>query len=47
MNVNDSVPKFDNEYGCRHSFVDGINRAADVLIGVYVEGPYKPDHHRY
>jgi adenosylhomocysteinase len=25
--------KFDNKYGCRHSLVDGINRATDVLIG--------------
>ncbi|MDO5498806.1 MAG: adenosylhomocysteinase [Propionibacteriaceae bacterium] len=34
-NVNDSVTKskFDNKYGCRHSLVDGINRATDVLIG--------------
>jgi adenosylhomocysteinase len=33
--VNDSVTKskFDNKYGCRHSLVDGINRATDVLIG--------------
>ncbi|MEM7741598.1 MAG: adenosylhomocysteinase, partial [Pseudomonadota bacterium] len=35
INVNDSVTKskFDNRYGCRHSLVDGINRAPDVLIG--------------
>ena len=35
INVNDSVTKskFDNVYGCRHSLVDGINRATDVLIG--------------
>ncbi len=35
VNVNDSVTKskFDNKYGCRHSLVDGINRATDVLIG--------------
>ncbi|HEU5331238.1 MAG TPA: adenosylhomocysteinase [Actinocrinis sp.] len=35
INVNDSVTKskFDNKYGCRHSLVDGINRAVDVLIG--------------
>ncbi|HZZ51495.1 MAG TPA: adenosylhomocysteinase [Pseudonocardia sp.] len=35
MNVNDSVTKskFDNKYGIRHSLVDGINRATDVLIG--------------
>jgi adenosylhomocysteinase len=33
--VNDSVTKskFDNKYGCRHSLIDGINRATDVLIG--------------
>ncbi|MGW5649670.1 adenosylhomocysteinase, partial [Saccharopolyspora sp. NPDC003762] len=35
INVNDSVTKskFDNKYGIRHSLVDGINRATDVLIG--------------
>lgn len=34
INVNDSVTKakFDNVYGCRHSLVDGIKRALDVLI---------------
>ncbi len=34
-NVNDSVTKskFDNLYGCRHSLIDGINRATDVMIG--------------
>ncbi|MEQ8493867.1 MAG: adenosylhomocysteinase, partial [Gammaproteobacteria bacterium] len=34
MNVNDSVTKskFDNLYGCRHSLVDAINRATDVMI---------------
>lgn len=34
INVNDSVTKskFDNIYGCRHSVIDGINRATDVLI---------------
>ena len=34
VNVNDSVTKskFDNVYGCRHSLVDGIKRALDVLI---------------
>jgi adenosylhomocysteinase len=34
INVNDSVTKskFDNLYGCRHSLVDGINRATDVMI---------------
>ena len=35
INVNDSVTKskFDNIYGCRHSLLDGINRATDVMIG--------------
>src|SRR5687767_6425063 len=35
INVNDSVTKskFDNIYGCRHSLIDGINRATDVMIG--------------
>jgi adenosylhomocysteinase len=35
INVNDSVTKskFDNIYGCRHSAVDGLNRASDVMIG--------------
>ena len=34
MNVNDSVTKskFDNVYGCRHSVIDGLNRATDVMI---------------
>src|SRR5499433_619727 len=34
INVNDSVTKskFDNLYGCRHSLVDGLNRALDVMI---------------
>ncbi|MBA2347604.1 MAG: adenosylhomocysteinase [Solirubrobacterales bacterium] len=34
INVNDSVTKskFDNLYGCRHSLVDGLNRAVDVMI---------------
>lgn len=34
INVNDSVTKskFDNLYGCRHSLIDGINRASDVMI---------------
>ncbi len=34
MNVNDSVTKskFDNLYGCRHSLIDAINRATDVMI---------------
>ncbi|MEF2162644.1 adenosylhomocysteinase, partial [Pseudomonas aeruginosa] len=35
INVNDSVTKskFDNLYGCRHSLIDAINRATDVMIG--------------
>jgi len=35
INVNDSVTKskFDNVYGCRHSLVDGIMRATDVMLG--------------
>ena len=35
INVNDSVTKskFDNLYGCRHSLIDGINRAIDVMLG--------------
>jgi adenosylhomocysteinase len=34
INVNDSVTKskFDNLYGCRHSLVDAINRATDVML---------------
>src|SRR5512135_3147004 len=34
INVNDSVTKskFDNLYGCRHSLVDGLNRASDVML---------------
>ncbi len=34
INVNDSVTKskFDNLYGCRHSLVDGLNRATDVMM---------------
>ncbi len=34
INVNDSVTKskFDNLYGCRHSLIDGLNRAADVMM---------------
>ncbi len=34
INVNDSVTKskFDNVYGCRHSLIDGIKRALDVLV---------------
>ena len=35
INVNDAVTKskFDNRYGTRHSLIDGINRATDVMIG--------------
>ncbi len=35
INVNDSVTKskFDNIYGCRHSLLDGLNRATDVMLG--------------
>jgi adenosylhomocysteinase len=35
INVNDSVTKskFDNIYGCRHSLLDGLNRASDVMLG--------------
>src|SRR5260221_4208458 len=35
INVNDSVTKskFDNLYGCRHSLIDGLNRATDVMMG--------------
>jgi len=35
INVNDAVTKhkFDNIYGCRHSVIDGLNRATDVMIG--------------
>jgi len=35
INVNDSVTKskFDNIYGCRHSVIDGLNRASDVMLG--------------
>jgi adenosylhomocysteinase len=34
INVNDSVTKskFDNIYGCRHSVIDGLNRATDVML---------------
>jgi adenosylhomocysteinase len=34
INVNDSVTKskFDNLYGCRHSIIDGLNRATDVML---------------
>ena len=34
INVNDSVTKskFDNIYGCRHSVIDGLNRASDVML---------------
>ncbi|MFK7738371.1 MAG: adenosylhomocysteinase [Pirellulaceae bacterium] len=35
INVNDAVTKakFDNVYGCRHSLIDGLNRATDVMMG--------------
>jgi adenosylhomocysteinase len=35
INVNDSVTKskFDNIYGCRHSLIDGLNRATDTMLG--------------
>ena len=35
INVNDSVTKskFDNKYGIRHSLIDGLNRATDVMLG--------------
>src|SRR4030095_12806597 len=35
INVNDAVTKskFDNKYGIRHSLVDGLNRATDVMLG--------------
>src|SRR5256886_1743413 len=35
INVNDSVTKskFDNKYGCRHSLIDGLMRATDVMLG--------------
>jgi len=35
VNVNDAVTKtkFDNIYGCRHSLIDGLNRATDVMMG--------------
>ncbi|MCH9650544.1 MAG: adenosylhomocysteinase [Deltaproteobacteria bacterium] len=38
INVNDSVTKskFDNVYGCRHSLIDGLNRATDVMISAKV-----------
>jgi adenosylhomocysteinase len=38
INVNDSVTKskFDNIYGCRHSVVDGLNRATDVMLSAKV-----------
>jgi adenosylhomocysteinase len=38
INVNDSVTKskFDNIYGCRHSVIDGINRATDVMMSAKV-----------
>jgi len=38
INVNDSVTKskFDNLYGCRHSLIDGLNRASDVMLSAKV-----------
>ena len=38
FNVNDSVTKskFDNVYGCRHSVIDGLNRASDVMLSAKV-----------
>jgi adenosylhomocysteinase len=38
INVNDSVTKskFDNVYGCRHSLIDGLNRASDVMLSAKV-----------
>ena len=38
VNVNDSVTKskFDNIYGCRHSVIDGLNRASDVMLSAKV-----------
>jgi len=38
INVNDSVTKskFDNIYGCRHSLIDGLNRATDVMLSAKV-----------
>ncbi len=38
INVNDSATKskFDNLYGCRHSLVDGLNRATDVMLSAKV-----------
>ena len=38
VNVNDSVTKskFDNIYGCRHSLIDGLNRASDVMLSAKV-----------
>ncbi|MCY3548424.1 MAG: adenosylhomocysteinase [Gemmatimonadetes bacterium] len=38
INVNDAVTKakFDNIYGCRHSVIDGLNRATDVMISAKV-----------
>src|SRR2546428_13205474 len=40
INVNNSVTKskFDNIYGCRHSLVDGIMRATDVMLAGEVAG---------
>ena len=38
VNVNDSATKskFDNLYGCRHSLIDGLNRASDVMLSAKV-----------
>jgi adenosylhomocysteinase len=38
INVNDSATKskFDNLYGCRHSLIDGLNRASDVMLSAKV-----------
>ena len=33
MSTTQSPSKFDNKYGVRHSLIDGLNRATDVLIG--------------
>ncbi|MEV0430112.1 adenosylhomocysteinase [Micromonospora sp. NPDC050495] len=35
FNINDAVTKskYDNHFGCRHSLIDGLNRATDILIG--------------
>jgi adenosylhomocysteinase len=40
INVNDAVTKskFDNLYGCRHSVIDGLNRATDVMLAGKIVG---------